>query len=137
MGESGSRETTEMAGAEGKNRGVRVAGRIREELASLLIRELRDPRVARVMISRVEVTPDLQLARVFVRLTHDDTPEARKDAVRALKSASAILRRALGGKLELRRTPELRFEFDEGIDAQKRIDELLQEIDREKKPDEG
>lgn len=124
-----------MAGADGKNRVVRVAGRIREELSTLLLRELRDPRVARVMISRTEVSPDLQVARIWVRLTHDDSPEARKDALKALKAASNVLRKALGAKLELRRTPELRFEFDEGVDAQTRIDELLQEIKRENKPE--
>lgn len=119
-----------MAGAEGKNRVVRVAGRIREELSTLILQQLRDPRLARVMISRTEISSDLQVARIWVRLTHEDSPAARKDALKALKSASNILKKALGAKLELRRTPELHFEFDEGMDAQQRIDALLDEIKR-------
>jgi len=124
-------EMSEMAGAEGKNRVVRVAGRIREELSTLILQQLRDPRLARVMISRTEISSDLQVARIWVRLTHEDSPQARKDALKALKSASNILRKALGAKLELRRTPELHFEFDEGMDAQQKIEALLDEIKKE------
>ena len=113
-------------------RSVRVAERVREEIASALEREIDDPRLRRVVVTRVEVTDDLQHARVLVRLTHDDGPEARSNVLRGFRSAGAILRRRIGANLDLRRTPELRFFIDEGQDAQARIEELLAEIERER-----
>lgn len=115
-------------------RSVRVAERVRQEIATVLDRDVEDPRLRRVVVTRVEVSDDLQHARVLVRLSHDDSPEQRKNALRGLKGASAMLRRKLGAKLELRRTPELKFVFDDGQDAQKRVEALLAEIEREKTP---
>ncbi|MBI5536253.1 MAG: 30S ribosome-binding factor RbfA [Deltaproteobacteria bacterium] len=109
-------------------RSVRVAERVRQEIATVLDRDVEDPRLRRVVITRVEVSDDLQHARVLVRLSHDDSPEQRKNALRGLKGASAMLRRKLGAKLELRRTPELKFVFDDGQDAQTRVEALLAEI---------
>lgn len=109
-------------------RSVRVAERVREEVSSLLGRSLSDPRLQGLIVSRVEMTADLQLARVFVRLSQGGDDEQRKAAMRGLQSAASRMRRAIGHNLELRRTPELRFEFDTGMDAQARIEELLREI---------
>jgi ribosome-binding factor A len=113
-------------------RSVRVAERVRQEIATVLDRDVEDPRLRRLVVTRVEVSDDLQHARVLVRLSHDDGPEQRKDAFRGLKGATAMLRRKLGTKLELRRTPELKFVFDDGQDAAKRVEALLEEIEREK-----
>jgi ribosome-binding factor A len=115
------------------SRSVRVAELVRKHLAAMVSRELSDPRLQHVIVSRVEVTDDLQLARVFVRLAVGDSTVARVRVLRALRSAAGLVRRRLGEALELRRTPELRFAIDEGVDAQQRIDELLGEIESERK----
>lgn len=109
-------------------RSVRVAERVRQEIAQAIDREFEDPRLRRVVVTRVEVSDDLQHARVLVRLSHDDAPKERERALSGLRSAAAILRRRIGRNLDLRRTPELKFFFDEGQDAQARIEELLAEI---------
>jgi ribosome-binding factor A len=115
------------------SRSVRVAELVRKELATSLSRELSDPRLTHVVVSRVEVTDDLQMARVYVRLAVADSTVARVRVLRALRSAAGLLRHRLGEALKLRRTPELRFAIDEGLDAQQRVDELLGEIERDKK----
>ncbi|MGZ3422270.1 MAG: 30S ribosome-binding factor RbfA [Polyangiales bacterium] len=113
-------------------RPVRVASRVQEELAKLLSREIRDPRVTQVIVTSVDVTPDLLDARVRFRLAVDE-PTARKNALAGLNSASGILRRELGQRLQLRNAPRLQFFYDESIEAQDRIDRLLDEISREPK----
>ena len=89
-------------------------GRINEEIQkelSGMIRNLKDPRVQDTMISitRVETTPDLRYAKVFISVL-DKSQE--KDVLKGLKSASGFLRRELGHALQLRYTPELQFIAD-------------------------
>ena len=97
-------------------------------------RELGDAELARMVVTSVEVTKDLSIARVLVRsLANEDDREARDKLMRRLRKATPRLRRALGPRLELRRVPELRFEFDTGADASARVSELLAEIAKEPK----
>ena len=104
----------------------RVADQIRGELAQLLAREVHDPGVGFVTLTRVHVSPDIQLARVFYTVLGDD--KARKSSARALERASAFLRRQIGARLRLKRVPELKFQYDDAIQGQDRIEQLLNEI---------
>ena len=115
-------------------RATRVAEGMREELASLLSRKLRDPRVQGTIVSRVALTDDLRSAKVYVRLLEEADEARRKELLTGLKSASGMLRTALTKQLSLRFAPELRFYYDDGVDKQTRIDELLSEIERERTP---
>jgi ribosome-binding factor A len=116
-------------------RSIRVAERIREEIARALRRDLRDPRIAEVIVTRVEVPDDLQLARVMIRLVSGGAdPNARTKALQGLRAASRRLRRQLGEGLGLRRVPELEFMFDEGQDAVDRIEAVLEEIRNDADP---
>ena len=110
-------------------RSVRVAERVREELARALARDVGDPRLSHVVITRVEMPDDLQMARVLVRLTIGaEDAGARKRLMAGLVAASGLLRKRVGHSVGLRRSPELRFQYDEGQDASLRVEELLQEI---------
>jgi ribosome-binding factor A len=109
-------------------RTMRVAESIRAEAATVLRTEFADPRLQQVVITRVEVTADLQIARVFVRSVGDDDDASRKALIKVLRAASSRLRRMVAEALDLRRAPELRFEIDTGVDAAARIDELLRDI---------
>src|SRR5262245_58633477 len=111
----------------------RVADQIRGELAQLLAREVHDPGVGFVTITRVQVSPDIQLARVFYTVLGDD--KARKNSDRALERAASFLRRQIGARLRLKRVPELKFQYDDAVAGQDRIEQLLNEIhaaDRER-----
>ena len=104
----------------------RVADQIRGELAQLLAREVHDPGLGFVTLTRVQVSADIQLARVFYTVLGDDT--ARRNSARALDRASAFLRRQIGARLRLKRVPELKFQYDEAVAGQDRIEQLLNEI---------
>jgi ribosome-binding factor A len=104
----------------------RVADQIRSELALLLAREVHDPGIGFVTITRVQMTPDLQQARVFYTALGDD--KARKNTERAIGRAGTFLRRQIGSRLRLKRVPELTFIYDESIAGQDRIEQLLNEI---------
>jgi ribosome-binding factor A len=104
----------------------RVADQIRSELALLLAREVHDPGVGFVTLTRVQVSPDLQLARVYYTALGDD--KARRSSEKALERAAPFLRRRMGSRLRLRRVPEIRFVFDESVAGQDRIEQLLNEL---------
>jgi len=105
----------------------RVGQQIREELSEILSRgEVHDPGIGFITLTRVQVTPDLQLARVYYTSLGD--PKARKDTARALDRATGFFRRQIGARLQLRRVPELEFRFDESIANQDRIERILHEI---------
>ncbi len=116
-------------------RAVRVAERVREELAACL-RSLRDPRLEGAMTTRVEMTDDLQLAKVYVRaMGVADAVDARrkKELLRGLDAASPRIRREVTAAVALRYAPTFKFYYDEGVEAASRVEELLREIDEEKK----
>jgi ribosome-binding factor A len=104
----------------------RVGDQIRAEVSDMLVRELHDPGFGFLTITRVRVTPDLQVARIYYTTMGD--AEARRNTERAFGRAAPFIRRQLGRRLRLRRTPELEFVFDESIEGQDRIERLLQEI---------
>ena len=96
----------------------------------MLAREIHDPGIGFVTLTRVAVTPDLQQARVYYTSIGDD--KARRESQRALERAAPYLRRQLGRRLRLRRAPELRFFFDESVENQDRIERILQELEAER-----
>jgi len=108
------------------SRPERVADQICCELASLLAREVHDPGIGFVTLTRVQISPDLQLARVYYTALGDD--KARANTARALDRATPFLRRQIGSRLRLRRTPELKFVYDPSIAGQDRIEQLLNEL---------
>src|SRR5439155_10238186 len=108
----------------------RVADQIRSEIASLLARgDVHDPGIGFVTLTRVQVSPDIQQARVYYTALGDES--ARKGTARALERAGPFLRRQIGSRLRLKRVPELKFFFDEAIAGQDRIEQLLNEIRNE------
>jgi ribosome-binding factor A len=108
----------------------RVGDQIRQELSNVLARgEVHDPGIGFITLTRVTVTPDLQLARVFYTSMGDD--RSRRDTARALERATPFLRRQVGARLQLRRVPELEFRFDESIASQDRIEQILRDLHAE------
>ena len=112
------------------SRPERVGEEIREELATLLARDVHDPGIGFVTLTRVKVSPDLQLARVFWTLLGDE--RAHKETEKALERATPFLRRQIGARVRLRRVPELRFEFDKGVENQDRIERILIDLQAER-----
>jgi ribosome-binding factor A len=115
------------------NRPDRVGEAIRDELSQLLAREVHDPGIGFITLTSVSVTADLQLARVYYTALGDE--KAREDTARALTRATPFLRRQLGARIRLRRVPELTFFYDESIARGDRIEQILQDLKRDKPED--
>ena len=112
-----------------------VANLIQEEVSDVITRKVRDPRVAGVTITDVDVTPDLRYADIYFSKLGDD--EERKSALTGLNAASGFLRRELAPRLELRYMPELRFHEDRSWEEGSRIDALLDQISAEEQEETG
>jgi ribosome-binding factor A len=108
------------------SRPERVADQIRSELGDLLTREVHDPGLGFVTITRVQLTRDLQQARVFYTVLGDE--KGRRQSDRTLHRALPFLRRQIGARLRLKRVPELQFIYDESIAGQDRIEQLINEL---------
>jgi len=106
-------------------RADRVGDLILRELSRLLLREIKDPRLAQVVITKVELTADLRHARVFFT----GGPGAdHAGELTGLRSATGFLRGQLGRSLRLRYTPELAFEIDDSVDHSLHISNLLKRV---------
>ena len=104
----------------------RVADQLRAELAHLLSRDVHDPGIGFVTLTRVQLSADLQSARVYYTSLGDEA--GRKNTARALGRAVPFLRRQIGSRLRLKRVPEITFVYDDSIAGQDRIEQLLNEI---------
>lgn len=115
-------------------RATRVAGRLQTELMELLLEgTVKDPRAQDALISRVDVTDDLQTARVYLRFRnpladHRNEHVAQQRLVDALQNAAGFLRREVGARLQTKRNPTLRFFWDDQVDHRLRMDRLFDEI---------
>jgi len=107
----------------------RLDSQIRQELADLLHREMKDPRIGFATITRVETARDLGTAKVWVSIMGTD--DEREETMKALTDAAPWLRRQLGGRLTLRHIPQLAIRHDNSIEAGDRVLRLLREIEQE------
>ena len=104
----------------------RVGDLIRGELSTMIIRDVRDPGVRHVTVTRVRMTKDLQQARVYYTVLADES--GSRNAGRALRRARSFLKRQLGQRLRLRHVPELTFLYDDSVEQQDRIARLFDQI---------
>ena len=108
------------------SRAERLGEQIRTEAGEILTRRVHDPGVGFVTITRVRVSADLQVARIYYTALGDQA--ALRTTERALVRVTPFVRRHLAERLGLRRVPEMSFVFDKSIAHQARVEELLQEI---------
>jgi ribosome-binding factor A len=111
----------------------RIDELLREEITTLLTREIADPRIGFATVTDVETAPDLRHAKVWVSVIGQ--PEDRAATVRALEHAMPFVRRELGKRLRLRRIPEFSVRLDESIERGSRILKLISEIEAGELPD--
>ena len=111
------------------HRSERTADTLKEEIAQIVGYELEDPRLTSVTVTDVRLSADKRAARVYVTVAGDE--EAHKSALAALKHAAPYVRKQLGLALNLPRTPEIHFVRDRVEEEGERVDQLLQEIERE------
>lgn len=112
----------------------RIDELLRQEIGQTLEHELADPGIGFVTVTEVETAQDLSHARVWVSVI--GTEDQRKESLAALRRATPFIRRGLGGKLSLRRVPELEFRMDETAERGTRVLKILSELEAGRLPDE-
>ncbi|MGQ7246526.1 30S ribosome-binding factor RbfA [Halomonas sp. V046] len=117
----------------------RVADQLQKELAVLIQREVKDPRLGMVTVSGVTVSRDLGYADVHITLLGEQDPERIKENLQVLKRAGGFLRSQVARRIKLRHVPELRFHYDESVVRGQHLSSLIEEAvasDRSRAPDE-
>ncbi len=111
-------------------RSARVAERIQTELGSMLIREVKDPRVRHVGITRVDVSPDLRSATVYFSRYGEKRGDEQEinEGLEGLERAKGYLQSMLGNRLQLRRVPKLEFRVDNGLPYGENIERIFNEL---------
>jgi ribosome-binding factor A len=112
----------------------RIDEQLRQEIGQALEREVADPRIGFVTVTRVETSPDLSHARVWVSVIGSE--QERKTTLSALRHAMPYLRRGLGSKLRLRRIPELEVRLDDTVERGTRVLQILNDLEAGREPEE-
>ncbi|MDI4636517.1 MULTISPECIES: 30S ribosome-binding factor RbfA [Halomonadaceae] len=105
----------------------RVADQLQQELAVLIQREVKDPRLGMITVSGVTVSRDLGYADVYVTLLGENDAERVKDNLKVLKRAAGFLRSQIARRIKLRHVPELRFHYDESVVRGQQLSSLIEE----------
>jgi len=111
----------------------RVANAIRKEVSSIIQGELKDPRMGFTTILKVEVTPDLRMAKIYYSVLGEE--KKRKSTAVALKNANGFIRTLIGDRLGLRFAPEIIFILDRSFEYREKIDRIIDKIHKEKLAD--
>lgn len=114
-----------------ESRARRVADRVFRELAVILQREASDPRLSSVTVTDVEVDRELAYATVYVSTFNLGEQDRAEEVLNALSGAAGFLRSQLAKRIQMRAFPKLRFRWDPSPDRGARIDELLDDLQRE------
>jgi ribosome-binding factor A len=120
-----------LGAKEERKRSAKVADAIRVEIATLLVSKVRDPNLQGVSISRVDVTDDLSIARIYFTVL--DNQKGVKSAGKGLERAKGFMRSHIAKALNLRFTPALQFRYDETAQKVEELDTIFQEIANERK----
>jgi ribosome-binding factor A len=104
-------------------RADRVSDLLKEEIAQMLLKEIKDPRIGFVTITDVKVSDDLRLAKVFFSMFGNDKELAQTD--KGLNSAASYIKKKLGKRLKMRYIPDILFKFDGSFEYGSRIDSIL------------
>jgi len=107
-------------------RTAKVAEAVREQVSTSILFELKDPRVKNVTVTQVEVSPDLRYAKVFVSVMGDE--KTQRLTMRGLESARGFLQSMIAERVQLRYTPILHFQLDDGIKKSIEASRLLREV---------
>lgn len=101
----------------------------------IIMRDLKDPRVNKLIsVTHVSLTNDIRAAHVYVSVMGDD--KEKKGAMAGLKNAAGYIRKEIGEIIQLRYTPEIKFELDDTLDEQVRVARIFRTIEEQKKEDE-
>lgn len=108
----------------------RVGEQIKKELSQIIQREIKDPRVGFVTVTNVEMSGDLQIAKVYISVF--GSTDEKQQTLAGLEKAKGYIRSEIGRRIQLRHVPELVFQIDETLERSEHISRLLDEVKQEK-----
>ncbi|PFA67840.1 ribosome-binding factor A [Bacillus sp. AFS015802] len=111
------------------HRANRVSEQMKKELSDIIGRKIKDPRIGFVTVTDVQVSGDLQQAKVYITVLGGE--DQRENTLKGLAKAKGFIRSEVGQRIRLRKTPEIIFEFDESIDYGNHIESLLRKVQDE------
>jgi ribosome-binding factor A len=117
---------------EGK-RSEKVADLIRKEIAEMILKTIKDPRIGFVTITRVIMSEDCRLAKVYFSVV--GTGEEKERSLKGLSSAKGYVRKELGRRVRLRYTPEIIFKFDPSVEYAIHIEEVIRHLKKDEETD--
>jgi ribosome-binding factor A len=104
----------------------RVGEQIKKELGQIIQQEIKDPRIGFVTITAVEMSGDLQQAKVYVSILGSQTE--KDESIKALEKAKGFIRSEVGRRVQLRHVPEIHFSVDHSLDHSDQITRLLHDV---------
>lgn len=114
-------------------RADRVSDLLKKEISGLLLREVKDPHIGFITITDVEVSKDLQVAKVYYTILGDE--KQLRESAQALNRASRFIKRQLGKRLRMRYIPDIIFKYDHSLEYGNRIDDILSHLENSEKTD--
>jgi len=114
-------------------RADRVSDLLKKEISQLLLREVKDPHIGFITITDVEVSKDLQVAKVYYTILGDE--KQLRESAQALNRASRFIERQLGKRLRMRYIPDILFKYDHSLEYGNRIDDILSHLEISEKTD--
>jgi ribosome-binding factor A len=114
-------------------RADRVSDLLKEEISQLLLREVKDPHIGFITITDVEVSKDLQVAKVYYTILGDE--KQLRESAQALNRVSRFIKRQLGKRLRMRYIPDIIFKYDHSLEYGNRIDDILSHLENSEKTD--
>lgn len=114
-------------------RADRVSDLLKEEISQLLLREVKDPHIGFITITDVEVSKDLQVAKVYYTILGDK--KQLRESAQALNRVSRFIKRQLGKRLRMRYIPDIIFKYDHSLEYGNRIDDILSHLENSEKTD--
>lgn len=110
------------------NRSSRVGHELQKEIAIILQREIKDPRLGMVTVSGVDISRDLSYAKVFVTFLNDDDPQVIEQGLTVLNDAKGYIRTLIGKAMRLRIIPEIKFFYDESLVKGMQMSNLVSDV---------
>src|SRR4030065_874512 len=107
-------------------RSDKVGDQMRGEISEILLRELKDPRIGFVTITKVAVSDDLRTAKVYYSVFGGE--QEKEDSYKGLESATGYIKRELGRRIRLKYMPEITFMFDDSLECGEHIEELWRDV---------
>ncbi|HPN63771.1 MAG TPA: 30S ribosome-binding factor RbfA [Candidatus Goldiibacteriota bacterium] len=111
----------------------KVESLMKREISTIIMREVKDPRIGFVTVHSVSLTNDLREAHIYISVMGDE--EQKKKSLEGLRQASGFIRGQVGDAVKLRHTPELIFKMDNSYEERLRVENLFRQIEEEKKHD--